>query len=258
MMQLSDLYQSKLVAIFRVLSLDYATDYACFFCDEWNAAITRQSLGCHEWPHFGWSRACGNLWKGELCNRSWHLHSSGCSSWGWSRASRSERWKPNGSITSLMSTGNFLLHCTNAKTDMLSVTMFKDWQVFTMYDCLAGVDLNIDLCHSWQTLATISASFRAITQLFEQSHNDHGFCYVSCVDFFMILMWEGYPSNITCTKSLELDFFCALKCPLYMTYVLHIYLWSKVVCFVLFVMLRSCKPERFMPCSWYLWKALNE
>jgi hypothetical protein len=95
-----------------------------------------------------------------------------------------------------MSTGNFLLHCTNAETDMLSVTMFKDWQVFTMYDCLAGVDLNIELCHSWQTPATISASFRAVTQLFEQSRNDHGFCYVSCVDFFMILMCEGCPSNV--------------------------------------------------------------
>jgi hypothetical protein len=157
-----------------------------------------------------------------------------------------------------MSTENFLLHCTSTKTDMLSVTMFKDWQVFTMYICLVRVHLNIELCHSWQTTATISASFRAIIQLFEQSRNGHGFCYVSCVDLFMILMWEGYPSNITCTKSLELDLFCTLKCPLYMTYVLHIYLWSEVVCFVLFVMLRFCKPQHFMPCSWYLWKALNE
>ncbi len=58
----------------------------------------------------------------------------------------------------------------------------------------------------------------------------------------------------TCTKSLELDFFCTLKCPLYVTYLLHICLWSKVVCFVLFVMLRSHKPQHFMPCSWLFGK----
>jgi hypothetical protein len=36
-----------------------------------------------------------------------------------------------------------------------------------------------------------------------------------------------------------------------------VYLWKKVVCFVL-----SCwdlpKPQCFKPCSWYLWKALGE
>jgi hypothetical protein len=36
-----------------------------------------------------------------------------------------------------------------------------------------------------------------------------------------------------------------------------IYLWSKVVSFVLFVTLSSPKPWPFMSCSWYLWKALS-
>jgi hypothetical protein len=39
---------------------------------------------------------------------------------------------------------------------------------------------------------------------------------------------------------------------------LVIYLWSKVVCFVLFLMLRSLGPWCFMSHSWYLWKALGE
>jgi hypothetical protein len=38
----------------------------------------------------------------------------------------------------------------------------------------------------------------------------------------------------------------------------HICLWSNVVCFVLFVMLRSPKPQCFMPCSWCLQKNLDE
>jgi hypothetical protein len=37
----------------------------------------------------------------------------------------------------------------------------------------------------------------------------------------------------------------------------HIYLWNKVVCFVLFVTQRSPKALRFMPHSWYLQKALS-
>ncbi len=39
-----------------------------------------------------------------------------------------------------------------------------------------------------------------------------------------------------------------------------IYLWRKVVCFVLFcfLVMRSTKPGCFRLCSWYLWKALDE
>jgi len=37
----------------------------------------------------------------------------------------------------------------------------------------------------------------------------------------------------------------------------HIYLWNKVVCFVLFVTQRSPKAKHFMPQSWYLQKALS-
>jgi len=36
------------------------------------------------------------------------------------------------------------------------------------------------------------------------------------------------------------------------------YLRSKVVCFVLFVMLKSPKPLHFVACSCCLWKALDE
>jgi hypothetical protein len=36
----------------------------------------------------------------------------------------------------------------------------------------------------------------------------------------------------------------------------HIYPWSKVVCFVLFVTLRRPKPRCFLSQFWYLWKAL--
>jgi hypothetical protein len=38
----------------------------------------------------------------------------------------------------------------------------------------------------------------------------------------------------------------------------NIYLWRKVVCFVLFVVMRSTELGCFRSCSWCLWKALHK
>ncbi len=38
----------------------------------------------------------------------------------------------------------------------------------------------------------------------------------------------------------------------------NIYLWRKVVCFLLFVVMRSAELGCFRSCSWCLWKALGE
>ncbi len=80
---------------------------------------------------------------------------------------------------------------------------------------------------------------------------------VESTHFHLKFKFMGHPISMVFYFSKVQTFYQSLseicKCQKHLR---HIYLWSKVVCFVLFVTLRSPKPCCFMLQSWYLFRKL--